>query len=51
MSPDDPVGTFGNRRIRRWRGKGTFMGDADRQRQGSFGDIDLGPADDDGAVA
>jgi hypothetical protein len=38
--PDDPVGSFGNQRLRRPRGNGTFCGDADRQRQGTFGDSD-----------
>src|SRR5919198_1041628 len=41
VGPDAPVGTFGNVRRARWRGNGTFAGDADRQRQGTFGDIDL----------
>jgi hypothetical protein len=38
--PDAPVGTFGNRQIRRRDGAGTFAGDARTQRQGSFVDSD-----------
>jgi hypothetical protein len=38
--PEDPVGTFGNRRLRRWHPPGTFAGDPDRQRAGSFADVD-----------
>ena len=41
VGPQAPVGTFANARIRRWRGVGTFRGDADVQRQGSFADADL----------
>jgi hypothetical protein len=41
VPPDAPVGSFGNVPHLRWRGAGTFRGDADRQRQGSFGDHDL----------
>jgi hypothetical protein len=40
IPPDAPVGTFGDRRVRRRQGAGTFAGDADRQRQGSFADAD-----------
>jgi hypothetical protein len=36
--PDDPVGTFGNLRHPRREGTGTYRGDADRQREGSFAD-------------
>jgi hypothetical protein len=36
--PDDPVGTFGNVRHPRREGTGTYRGDADRQREGSFAD-------------
>jgi hypothetical protein len=42
VSPDDPVGSFGNVPRRRRQGAGAFAGDPDRQRQGSFGDRDLG---------
>ena len=35
-----PVGTYGNVRRLRRQGNGTFAGDADRQRQGSFADTD-----------
>jgi hypothetical protein len=40
VAPNAPVGSFGNVRRRRWQGKGAFAGDPDRQRQGSFGDVD-----------
>jgi hypothetical protein len=40
LGPDAPVGTYGNVRRRRRQGAGTFAGDADRQRQGSFADAD-----------
>jgi hypothetical protein len=39
-APDAPVGTFGNVTLQRWRPGGAFAGDADRQRQGSFADVD-----------
>ena len=42
VGPADPVGTFGNVPRLRRKGAGTFAGDPDRQRQGSFGDHDLG---------
>ena len=38
VTPDAPVGTYGNVRRRRSQGTGTYVGDADRQRQGSFAD-------------
>ncbi len=41
VPPDAPVGTYGNVRLSRWQGAGTFSGDPDRQRQGSFADTDL----------
>ena len=44
IGPDDPVGSFGNVPRPRRRGAGAFAGDPDRQRQGSFGDHDLGHA-------
>jgi nucleotide-binding universal stress UspA family protein len=40
--PDAPVGTFADVRRRRDQGTGSFFGDADHQRQGSFGDTDGG---------
>jgi hypothetical protein len=40
LSPDAPVGTFGDVVRRRWQGAGTFAGEPDRQRQGSFADTD-----------
>jgi hypothetical protein len=44
VGPDDPVGSFGNGPSLRRQGAGAFAGDPDRQRQGSFGDHDLGHA-------
>jgi hypothetical protein len=44
VGPDDPVGSFGNVPSLRRQGAGAFAGDPDRQRQGSFGDHDLGHA-------
>jgi hypothetical protein len=38
LGPEAPVGTYGNVRRRRRQGAGTFVGDADRRRQGSFAD-------------
>jgi hypothetical protein len=40
--PNDPVGTFANVRRLRRQGRGSFAGDPDRQRQGSFADADCG---------
>ena len=40
VAPDAPVGTFANVPVPRRSGAGTFAGDADRQRQGSFADVD-----------
>jgi hypothetical protein len=40
IGPDAPVGTFGDRPVLRSQGAGTFAGDADHQRQGSFADTD-----------
>jgi hypothetical protein len=40
IEPDAPVGTFaGETRLRR-QGHGSFAGDPDRQRKGSFADVD-----------
>jgi nucleotide-binding universal stress UspA family protein len=41
VSPKAPVGTFADIRRRRSQGRGTFAGDADHQRQGSFADTNL----------
>jgi hypothetical protein len=41
VGPGARVGSFGNRLHRRSEGHGTFRGDPDRQREGSFGDHDL----------
>jgi hypothetical protein len=40
IGPDAPVGTFGDRHVLRRQGAGSFAGDADHQRQGSFADTD-----------
>jgi hypothetical protein len=40
VGPEAPVGTFGDRRIRRRQGAGAFAGDPDAQRQGSFADTE-----------
>ena len=44
VGPDDPVGSFASVPRLRRQGAGAFAGDPDRQRQGSFGDHDLGHA-------
>jgi hypothetical protein len=38
--PDAPVGTYGNRTVLRRQGAGSFAGDPDQRRQGSFADTD-----------
>lgn len=40
LTPDAAVGTFADVWRRRRQGRGAFAGDPDRQRQGSFGDVD-----------
>ena len=40
VGPDAPVGTFGDRPRRRRQGAGAYAGDPDRQRKGSFADVD-----------
>jgi hypothetical protein len=40
VAPDDPLGTYGGRLVRRRQGAGSFAGDAGQQRQGSFADTD-----------
>jgi hypothetical protein len=40
VAPDAPVGTFGSTVVLRRRGAGSFAGNPDQQRQGSFGDTD-----------
>jgi hypothetical protein len=40
IGPEAPVGTFAGGVVQRWRGTGTFAGDPDRRRQGSFADTD-----------
>jgi hypothetical protein len=38
--PDAPIGTYGNGTVLRRQGAGSFAGDPDQQRQGSFADTD-----------
>jgi hypothetical protein len=40
VAPEAHVGTFGDRYVQRRQGAGSFAGDPDRQRQGSFADTD-----------
>jgi hypothetical protein len=40
LAPDAPVGTYGGRVVQRRQGTGSFAGDPDDQRQGSFADTD-----------
>jgi hypothetical protein len=40
VAPDAPVGTYGGRVVQRRQGAGSFAGDPDQQRQGSFADTD-----------
>jgi len=40
VAPDAPIGTYGDRVIQRRQGTGSFAGDPDKQRQGSFADTD-----------
>jgi hypothetical protein len=40
VAPNAPVGTYGGRMIQRRQGAGSFAGDPDQQRQGSFADTD-----------
>jgi hypothetical protein len=40
VAPAAPVGTFGGRVLERRQGAGSFAGDPDQQRQGSFADTD-----------
>jgi hypothetical protein len=40
VGPAAPIGTFGNRVLLRRQGAGSFAGDPDLQRQGSFADVD-----------
>jgi hypothetical protein len=40
VAPDAPVGPYGGRVVRRRQGAGSFAGDPDQQRQGSFADTD-----------
>jgi hypothetical protein len=38
--PDATVGRFAGTPLRRWRGEGSFAGEADLMRKGSFADVD-----------
>jgi hypothetical protein len=40
VAPDAPAGTFASAAVLRRRGTGSFAGDPDQQRQGSFADTD-----------
>jgi hypothetical protein len=40
VAPEAPVGTYGGRVVQRRQGAGSFAGDPDQQRQGSFADTD-----------
>jgi hypothetical protein len=40
VAPDAPIGTYGGRTVQRRQGAGSFAGDPDQQRQGSFADTD-----------
>jgi hypothetical protein len=40
VAPDAPIATYGGRVVQRRQGAGSFAGDPDRQRQGSFADTD-----------
>jgi hypothetical protein len=40
VAPDAPIGTYGDRLVQRRQGTGSFAGDPDHQRQGSFADSD-----------
>jgi hypothetical protein len=40
VAPDAPIGTYGGRVLQRRQGTGSFAGDPDEQRQGSFADTD-----------
>jgi hypothetical protein len=40
VAPEAPIGTYGGRVLQRREGAGSFAGDPDQQRQGSFADTD-----------
>jgi hypothetical protein len=40
VAPDAPIGTYGGRVLQRRQGAGSFAGDPNHQRQGSFADTD-----------
>lgn len=45
VGPDGAVGTFAGHTRRRRQGTGAYAGDPDRQRKGSFGDVEWGGGD------
>lgn len=40
IAPDAGVGRFAGTPLRRWRGEGSFAGEPDLMRKGSFADVD-----------
>jgi hypothetical protein len=42
VGPNAAVRTYGNRALLRRQGTGSYAGDADLQRQGSYADVDRG---------
>jgi hypothetical protein len=42
VGPNAPIGTYANRVLLRRQGTGSFAGDSDLQRQGSYADVDRG---------
>jgi hypothetical protein len=40
VPPEAAVGRFAGPPLRRWRGEGSFAGEADLMRKGSFADVD-----------
>jgi hypothetical protein len=40
VGPNAPVGTYANRVLLRRHGTGSYAGDPDLQRQGSYADVD-----------
>jgi hypothetical protein len=42
LGPNAPIGTYANRGLLRRQGAGSFAGDPDIQRQGSYADVDRG---------
>ena len=42
IGPNASIGTYANRVLLRRQGTGTYAGDPDLQRQGSYADVDRG---------